>query len=1670
MALTKISTGMLKQDAASSDLNIDAGTLYIDVSNNRVGVANTSPSFNLDVSGTGQFTGSLEVDSSILTRQKLQISNGRLFEVKGTSSAFTIRDGSAAADRLTILAGGNVGIGITNPSWDFVVSNGGAGGIEFGPDGIAAGTSFIQSYNRTSSSYDKLRYYASEYQFYIGGSTHALNINSSGYIGIGTSSPVRPLHIHQTSNSQMQFTDDTSGSTSADGLRVGWNGTEGQLYLFENAALRFATNNSERMRITSTGRVIIGDSGSATSDAMLSIEADAAGRDYVRGVTNTGFNNASLGNLSDNSAYFTLYDDNEAQTFLHRSDSQITYMSGNVGIGTSSPSHRLHITHENDAVILVESTGSDATDDANIQLKTTNGTFTIQNDRSLGSSGALTFAGNTSDNIVIDHSSGKVGIGTNSPGFKLEIADDTNGAVDLLRLRNSDSTYSQSFDFSLDTGKNLSITGASSNGGVIIKPGSYGTEIRRDAGGALGAKLVLRNYSNTAGSYVRLQLAPTQAGVDDRNVTIQGENVDGNNNMAMVFKVSAGASPAEAMRIDQNGNLLVGKQSAAFTSDGHEIRKDSYAGFTRDGGLPLLVNRRTSSGDMIEFYKDSTSIGTIGSIGGANLFINSKGSGGYGRLQDNGSDIAIWWSNGLYPGTDSAKDLGVGATSGRWRNLYLSNKVHAAYIGAGTDTNTSINFDTADTIKFVTGGAERGRFDSTGLYLANDAAITRAYRTLYNGSAAANTVQYIKLYDRDSTTAGSENLHFYMRGANHSEYSVEVKIFIPTYSGFTTSYGTMDAGQGIEVEIICGGLSSQGNVFQEIIEVANLSSTTDNTEIWLKTQVPHATTTILISEAADSTDTLIPTGNGSGWTTTAPSNQHRVFPIKIGKTINGIHTTRDSKLGVGTSAPGVPLHVYNASQGRVAIENASRRFDLAVDSDGLGFRDQTAAVTRMTLDTSGNLTFNSEGQKLIFNTSSTAAHGEIYTGDTFGSNRLIIEGENGIHNVIDGNSNSVGDWSVYNERLATHQIFLTGSNGYFGIGEASPSGPLHVKSTGHISYFEGTGGNVSIQLLRSDSSAAVDFGDIQFANSTGIAAKINCRGEGGSASGNLTFQTRNTSGTLTERMRIQSGGKVGIGGTVMDGQKLNIEGWVQSDTRTPANAWLIGRGTGGDGLAIGTSASTPYATWFQSGYLPTMGTSNHYALSFNPYGGNVGIGTTNPLNPLHVKQTGGTHLMALETSYSTDRTGRGQISWRDGANITGAIWTEYDGSQVSMRFGNLYNSGYNTNTSMIIRGNGNVGIGTTSPSETLELTRLGKIGFGMNGNYGVRIGYFDDTGGVHGFHVDTKHAGTVTSETRFIVRADTGRIGIGNKNPGETLHIGSGQSNYIRIHNAASGDVASGITITRGNSTGFALYDNPADDTTTFNAIGNMNFRTDGSSYRLYISDIGRVGINTNSLGADGLTVGTATNGNCELDLNNTSTNGTRWRLNSSSSGDLRIENKTDSTIPFVIEDTGNVGIGTTSPSSNGIFSVTCNLSAAFMGHFSNVNGSGYGLGLNTVSGNTIFFYHNSSNVGSITTTSTYTSYATTSDVRLKENITDAPSASEDIDAIQVRSFDWKADGSHQKYGMVAQELAEVIPSAVNVPEEEERMQSVDYSKLVPMLVKEVQSLRARVAELEGDK
>jgi len=160
------------------------------------------------------------------------------------------------------------------------------------------------------------------------------------------------------------------------------------------------------------------------------------------------------------------------------------------------------------------------------------------------------------------------------------------------------------------------------------------------------------------------------------------------------------------------------------------------------------------------------------------------------------------------------------------------------------------------------------------------------------------------------------------------------------------------------------------------------------------------------------------------------------------------------------------------------------------------------------------------------------------------------------------------------------------------------------------------------------------------------------------------------------------------------------------------------------------------------------------------------------------------------------------------------------------------------------------------------------------------------------------------------------------------------------------------------------------------------------------------------------------------------------------------------------IDSSGNLMVGTTSASSsitNG-FTVTgpAAVTALGIGH---VAGSGSGT-------NFVVFNYNGSAIGSITQSgTTAVLYNTTSDQRLKENIQNADSASSLIDSLKVRQYDWKSDKSHQRYGFIAQELVTVAPEAVHQPVDPDDMMAVDYSKLVPMLVKEIQSLRKRLAD-----
>lgn len=111
-----------------------------------------------------------------------------------------------------------------------------------------------------------------------------------------------------------------------------------------------------------------------------------------------------------------------------------------------------------------------------------------------------------------------------------------------------------------------------------------------------------------------------------------------------------------------------------------------------------------------------------------------------------------------------------------------------------------------------------------------------------------------------------------------------------------------------------------------------------------------------------------------------------------------------------------------------------------------------------------------------------------------------------------------------------------------------------------------------------------------------------------------------------------------------------------------------------------------------------------------------------------------------------------------------------------------------------------------------------------------------------------------------------------------------------------------------------------------------------------------------------------------------------------------------------------------------------------------------------------VLFLRNSGGVGSITTTNAATAYNTSSDGRLKDDLKDFDAGCI-IDRTKVYDFRWKRAGE-RTYGIVAQEAVKVYPQAI-FHDEKTDWWGVDYSKYVPLLLAEVKTLRARVAELE---
>jgi hypothetical protein len=253
----------------------------------------------------------------------------------------------------------------------------------------------------------------------------------------------------------------------------------------------------------------------------------------------------------------------------------------------------------------------------------------------------LRFATNNTERMRID-SSGNVGIGTSSPAAGLHIDNPSNGAITAI-LDTDNTAVKLVFRNNTETGNNVQI---GADGSSLVALTNATERMRIDSNGALllgatsrlvyynsvngynasaviktnasneVADLVITNANNDFGSSVDFART-NSAGNDVRFATISAQptNTTAGSEAGVIrfyTKDTGDSNVVERMRITDTGSVLVGKTAANTAVDGIELNSGDVLVATRNNDAPLILNRRTSDGDIVVFRKDTPRWGVLG--------------------------------------------------------------------------------------------------------------------------------------------------------------------------------------------------------------------------------------------------------------------------------------------------------------------------------------------------------------------------------------------------------------------------------------------------------------------------------------------------------------------------------------------------------------------------------------------------------------------------------------------------------------------------------------------------------------------------------------------------------------------------------------------------------------------------------------------------------------------------------------------------------------------------------------------------------------------------------------------------------------------------------------------------------------------------------------------------
>ena len=430
----------------------------------------------------------------------------------------------------------------------------------------------------------------------------------------------------------------------------------------------------------------------------------------------------------------------------------------------------------------------------------------------------------------------------------------------------------------------------------------------------------------------------------------------------------------------------------------------------------------------------------------------------------------------------------------------------------------------------------------------------------------------------------------------------------------------------------------------------------------------------------------------------------------------------------------------------------------------------------------------------------------------------------------------------------------------------------------------------------------------------------------------------------------------------------------------------------------------------------------------------------------------------------------------------------------NIRFKDIYLSGKLTNDGsggISVDISGNVGIGTDSPSYSLDIAgERARISGGTTTTFaGFEAENSNGFGTIFGMGgsgrsdlLDNRGFVSAQSATSGLTLGTEGAdpiIFYTNGTSSERMRILSGGGIYMQSgYQFGWGSTANSIAGST-STNALAFYTNSSErmkidsngqlllGTTTSDSLLSVDIQnTSASSNNTLVRIKNTIGsedagliIDGNNSGQHEYRIGVNTVANTS-DL--TFSGGTRYRFYTGSNERMRIDSS------------GHVMFGTTTitPATTNVTGVSA-LSDGRL-HVSAQSQTSLFVNRKGTDGTAVEFRNDATIVGSISVTSSSTSYNTSSDYRLKENVAPIQNGLTRLQQLNPVQFDWKNSGETSEC-FIAHEVQEIFSDAVTGEKDAEEMQVMDYGRITPLLVKAIQEqqtiiddLKTRIETLEG--